>query len=151
MQPQVRSNIVQLPIPMKQVALRPPSIHEVHMHAIKIDLPDTEAEKFFHHYTANGWMAGKVKMQNWHSAMAGWRLRWQEREARFKKRSVEVSPNVQLIQWRHELERVEAEMKRVKGASWTQNDGWDDEGSKSRHRELRLRRDELLKKLGMSV
>jgi hypothetical protein len=48
-----------------------------------------------------------------------------------------------------ELDRVEAEMKRIKGCCWTQNNGWDDEESKSRHRELRARRDELLKKLGM--
>lgn len=135
----------------KTPKFQPPSIQEAHLHGIKIDLPEVEVEKFMAYFESNGWKVGKVKMQNWHSAMGGWKFRYNERKVRDKLREQTVSPNVQLIQWRHELDRVEAEMKRTKGACWTQNNGWDDEESRLRHRDLRTRRDELLKKLNMVV
>ena len=31
-----------------------------------------DAEKFFHHYEANGWMVGKVPMKNWKSTVCYW-------------------------------------------------------------------------------
>lgn len=34
----------------------------------------TEAEKFFNHYTANGWRLGRHKMQDWQAAATKWIL-----------------------------------------------------------------------------
>ncbi len=34
-----------------------------------------EAEKYYNYYQSNGWMVGKGKMKDWHSAAKGWILR----------------------------------------------------------------------------
>ena len=34
-----------------------------------------EADKFFHHYSSNGWKVGKNRMQSLNSAIAGWLIR----------------------------------------------------------------------------
>lgn len=54
------------------------SMEAVKFQAAKIGLPESEAEKFFHHYESKGWKVGKHKMQSMPSAMAGWKLRWEE-------------------------------------------------------------------------
>ena len=40
--------------------------------------PVTEAEKFFNHYTANGWQVGRSKMKDYKAAARGWLLRADE-------------------------------------------------------------------------
>jgi len=89
---QAEQNIIQFP----QVSNRPfvpPSIEEVIEHGATIGLPSIEAEKLWHFYTANGWRVGKNPMKVWKSALAGWKLRWQERggETQFVK-SIAKSP-----------------------------------------------------------
>ena len=53
-----------------------PTIPEVVDEFSKKNLDDFtamgEAKKFFDHYECNGWMAGKVKMQNWRAAVSKW-------------------------------------------------------------------------------
>jgi hypothetical protein len=56
-----------------------PTIEEVTREAQKIDLPDTEAKKFWLFYDSKGWKVGKSPMVSWLSALAGWRIRWMER------------------------------------------------------------------------
>jgi len=150
---QPATNIVPMPTPPKRFV--PPTVEECQLQAAKIGLSPVEAEKFHCYYEANGWKVGRVPMQVWRAAMSGWKLRWQERvqreQARGDERKTTVSRNVQLIQWRHELDRVEAAMKRVKGMAWTANNGWDDDEQRQEHRRLRLRKEELLKELGMAV
>lgn len=34
--------------------------------------PKSEANKFFNHYEANGWLVGKNKMKNWRAAANNW-------------------------------------------------------------------------------
>lgn len=54
----------------------PPSIAEVKKHFEAIGKSDLEAQKFFHHYTANGWLqGGKTKIVVWQSAVETWLLR----------------------------------------------------------------------------
>jgi len=48
------------------------------MQAAKIGLPQREAQKFFNYYESKGWMVGKNRMQIWRSAMANWKLKWEE-------------------------------------------------------------------------
>lgn len=48
------------------------------------DLPSGEVERFFLYYQSNGWKVGKNPMRCWKSALAGWRLRWLDRQAQRK-------------------------------------------------------------------
>lgn len=41
---------------------------------LKIE-PSIEAQKFYNHYKANGWMIGKNKMQDWKAAAENWILK----------------------------------------------------------------------------
>lgn len=50
------------------------------MAAAKVGLPQIEAEKFFNYYESNGWRVGRVKMVSFQHALAGWKIRWQERQ-----------------------------------------------------------------------
>jgi hypothetical protein len=59
-----------------------PSIEEVKLSGHKIGLPEIECEKFFHYYESNGWRVGKVKMASVNGALAGWKIRWQERQSK---------------------------------------------------------------------
>lgn len=55
-----------------------PSLEEIKLEAAKSGLPEIEAEKFFNHFTANGWkVGGKTPMQSWQHALASWKLRCQ--------------------------------------------------------------------------
>lgn len=48
------------------------------MQAAKIGLPPREAQKFFNYYESKGWKVGKSPMQKWRSALANWKLKWEE-------------------------------------------------------------------------
>ena len=56
-----------------------PALEAMKLHAAKIGLPDTEAEKCWHYYESNGWRVGRNPMRSWQSAMINWRKNWQER------------------------------------------------------------------------
>lgn len=55
-----------------------PDLVELKFHAVKIGLPEPEAEKFFNYYESNGWRVGKSPMKQWKSAMANWKLNWEQ-------------------------------------------------------------------------
>jgi hypothetical protein len=141
------NKIVKLPILGKPFT--PPLVEEVMARAKEIGLPMIEAEKMWHYYESQGWKVGRTPMQQWRSALAGWKLRWQEREMKSKRRQETVSPNVQMVMWQKELERVEGRMKAIK-ASYGDHQSWDERDRKL-FPVLRTRRDELLKALGMMI
>jgi len=61
------------PITKKErVRFAPPSLDEVIELFISKGSNKIEAEKFFYHYEANGWMVGRNKMKSWQSAVSGW-------------------------------------------------------------------------------
>ena len=131
-----------------------PTLEECRFHAACIGLPESEADKFFHFYSSKNWFVGKTRMVLWHGAMAGWKLRYEERvrekAAREQQRVAEPSRNVQLIGWRDELRRVEDAMKNVKGAHWF--DGrWDGDKWRVEYNRLANRKCELVKLLGMAI
>lgn len=66
-----------MPTPM----LLKPSLEEVRLQAAKIGLPDMEAQKFWNYYESIGWRVGvaKNRMVSFSHALAGWKLKWQER------------------------------------------------------------------------
>jgi hypothetical protein len=55
-----------------------PSVEELKLHCAKIGLPESEADKFFNFYESKGWKVGKAPMSSWPSAMANWKIRYQE-------------------------------------------------------------------------
>lgn len=64
--------------PAKNGTFHPPTIEEVKLLCAKSGLPDSEADKFFNYYSANGWKVGKNKMQSVPHAVGGWAARWRE-------------------------------------------------------------------------
>ena len=120
-----------------------PTIEEVQLHASKTGLPPTEAEKFFYYYGANGWKVGKTPMVNWHMAMAGWRVRWEQCQEH-----APVSPMDKMLMSK-ELDRVEARMKSISN-SYAGHQEWDFK-DRAEIKTLRARKSELLKALGMMI
>jgi hypothetical protein len=55
------------------------------------------------------------------------------------------------IMWSNELKRVEAEMKRLRGKHYTDNDGWDDRKASAENLRLKYRKAELVKALGLAI
>lgn len=49
--------------------------------AINQGMPEAEGRKFFYHYESNGWKVGKLPMKSVAGAMGGWHERWLERGA----------------------------------------------------------------------
>lgn len=59
-----------------------PSIEEVQAVAARAGLPPDQAEAFFHHFEAQGWVTGTGQpIMNWQSKLAGWRNEWQAKIA----------------------------------------------------------------------
>lgn len=50
---------------------KPPTIEEVTAYCLQRK-NDVDPEQWFHHYEANGWMVGKVKMKRWKSSIITW-------------------------------------------------------------------------------
>jgi hypothetical protein len=59
-----------------------PELQDAITYGATIGLPDTEAEWFFDHFTANGWrVGGKTPMHCWKAAMRNWHRRWKARQS----------------------------------------------------------------------
>lgn len=56
-----------------------PTVEMMRLHAAKIGLPETEADKCWNYYESKGWLVGRSPMKSWPSAMVNWRSNWQER------------------------------------------------------------------------
>ncbi len=50
----------------------PKNLEEVEAYFLEKEKPKSEANKFFNHYEANGWLVGKNKMKNWRAAANNW-------------------------------------------------------------------------------
>jgi hypothetical protein len=58
-----------------RVRFEKPSVDEVRIEALKIDLPEAQADQFFSYYEANGWKVGRNPMKSWTHALANWKIR----------------------------------------------------------------------------
>jgi hypothetical protein len=47
-------------------------LEDITQFAAREGLSGLDAEEFYCHYTANGWMAGRVKMKDWEAAARNW-------------------------------------------------------------------------------
>lgn len=56
-----------------------PTLEEVRLIGAKAGLPDFECQKLFNYYESVGWKVGKQPMKSLPGAVAGWKLRWEER------------------------------------------------------------------------
>ena len=58
-----------------------PTIEDIRMQCIKIGLPESEADAFFHYYESNGWVIGRARtpMKKWTSALQTWKRNREER------------------------------------------------------------------------
>jgi len=128
---------------MKAARFKAPTMDEVQFHAAKIGLPISQAEQFFCYYESKGWKVGKSPMKNWRMAMAGWKLRWEERRAAVKPSGAE------LVIGHTEFKNVEAKMKAIKD-SYADHQAWTADDA-TKFRALRDRKVELKKLLGMQV
>lgn len=119
-----------------------PTLEEVKLQAAKIGLPESEAEKFFYYYESNGWRVGKNPMKCWLSAMSGWRVRWQGQQSEKNQRA----NGADRIIWEREYERILAKLKSFN--NYSEHHRWTDT-EKELVRNLKARRDELRRKLGI--
>lgn len=59
-----------------KVEARPQNVEEVKAYAESLGLPDIEAETFFDHFTANGWLvSGRAPMKSWRATLRNWKRR----------------------------------------------------------------------------
>lgn len=55
---------------------RPQTLEQVKTYAASIGLPESEADKFFDHFTANGWrQGGRTALRSWQAALRNWARR----------------------------------------------------------------------------
>lgn len=58
-----------------------PTVEICKEQAKKIQIPESEGEKFFNYYESNGWKVGKNPMKSWVSAMNNWKTNYNERQS----------------------------------------------------------------------
>jgi hypothetical protein len=122
--------------------MKPPTLEEVIARADEILLPAREAQKFYCFYESKGWRVGKSPMKVWRSALAHWKLVWEERSGK-------PVNGAETVMRHEEFKRVEQKMKSIKDSyaehqSWSDSDRW-------RWGQLKARKLELMKMLGMQV
>jgi hypothetical protein len=65
--------------PQTRTAFKIPSLEEVKVLAAKAGIPNEEAEKFFNHYSANGWKVGRNPMRSVGHAISNWAINFRSR------------------------------------------------------------------------
>jgi hypothetical protein len=71
----------------------PPSLEQCIFAALKIGLPQMEAEKFWNFYEMRGWRWGKNQpIKKWRAALSNWRIEWEGRRSN----TAPVPPHIQL-------------------------------------------------------
>jgi hypothetical protein len=55
------------------------TIEQVNLEANRCGLPESEAEKLWNYYSANGWKVGRNPVKSLPHLVAGWTARWRER------------------------------------------------------------------------
>ena len=61
----------------------PPSLSDVQAYCLERN-KGVDPERWFNHYTANGWMVGKNKMKDWKAAVRTWESRVERKETGFQ-------------------------------------------------------------------
>lgn len=141
----------------------PPSMEECVKAAVERGMTEAEGRKFFYHYESNGWKVGKVPMKSVAGAMGGWHERWLERGAspptnKFQggfSNGLAVSngsgalSGADKIIKSDEYRRVLERMKVILNSYDSHNDLR--QADRAEMRNLKKRRDELRKELGVMI
>lgn len=115
----------------------------------KTALPESEADKFWNFYESKGWMVGKNRMRQVASAVANWAAHYREWNPTYlTAEQIKISGSERMV-YLEELKRVEAKMKSIRD-SYAEHQTWSKQDTE-KLRQLRARRDELKKLLGMQV
>ena len=123
-----------------------PTIEAVKLQAAKIGLADAEADKFFNYYESNGWRVGRNPMKSWVHAMTNWKNNAQSYQPANKIAPSPVS-GAAIVVLGKELERVIEQMRVIK-ATYGDHQTWSSDDV-TKFKQLRSRRDELRKQLGV--
>lgn len=132
--------------PMKFI---PPTLDEVKERANTIGLPMREAEKFFLYYESNGWKTGRTKMQKWTMALAGWKLRYEERQPQNGHTNGQpMLTKAQEIFYSKELDKKQTKLEDLEynGKQY----GWTD-ALRTERQALRVKIGEIKKLLGITL
>lgn len=137
---------------MRTAMLLTPSEEEVLLQAAKIGLPEREARKFFNYYESNGWKVGRVKMVSFTNALAGWKLRYEERvgvAGQTASSEQQSATGIRAVLLGKELDRVLDKMRSIR-STYGDHQTWREVDVKE-FKQLRARRDELKKELGIKM
>ena len=69
------------PSAKKRTVFKPPTIEEVRAYCLERG-NSVDAERWYNHYRANGWMVGKTKMVDWKAAVRTWERNGYDRDRR---------------------------------------------------------------------
>lgn len=67
-----------------------PTIDQIAEYATELGYPTFDAGRFYDHYEANGWKAGRVPMKDWHATLRNWIRRDKPKES-------DLSPELQSL------------------------------------------------------
>lgn len=141
--------VLVIPDPPLEPAI--PTVEMCRHAAASLGMPPEEGERFFLHHDQKDWMIGRNKIKKWRQALALWRLnwiKWQKRELPESRDPLKPLP-IELFIRNQELEEVGRQMQAIRG-SYSENLSWSDQ-DRIRFRELRERKEKLLKLLGRVV
>lgn len=71
---------------------RPRSVDDVVQYFAALQMPGTEAQRFYDYYTANGWKVGRNSMKDWQAAGRNWKKGYQEANQKTHSDTVRTAP-----------------------------------------------------------
>lgn len=71
---------------------RPRSVDDVVQYFAALQMPGTEAQRFYDYYTANGWKVGRNPMKDWQAAGRNWKKGYQEANQKTHSDTVRTAP-----------------------------------------------------------
>lgn len=91
-----------------------PTIEEAKELAIKLGMPDTEGEDFWHHYQGQGWVTGSgLTITDWKAALHKWKTRWERNSVSVVKNEASAKIN-SVAQADSVIAECEDEIARIK-------------------------------------
>lgn len=131
--------------------LKPPSLQDVKARSHFVGLTEKEAEDFWNHYEAIGWVNGSgLQIVNWQSKMAAWRNNAQSEKSAAKNGGGDAA---QKVLFAKELDRINEAIRKLSdgAASDAMGTKYYSPQDKERLTELKARRKELRGILGVTI
>lgn len=74
---------IELEVKKRSTRFSPPALEDVKAYCLERN-KGVDPERWYNHYTANGWMVGKNKMKDWKAAVRTWESREQKKTTGFQ-------------------------------------------------------------------